>query len=72
MIAVRAEALLYQPGYQPFVDGDGVRLVGILRSWLGVVERRDWKVGPEGVRGDMRAFEEADTEDRMGNFCCAC
>lgn len=33
------EGLLCQPSYQPFVEIHGARLVGILRSWLGMVER---------------------------------
>ncbi|RFU27595.1 hypothetical protein B7463_g8736, partial [Scytalidium lignicola] len=64
----RGEGLLYQPGYQPFVEGHGVRLVGILRSWIGMVERGDWKVGLEGVLGDIKVFKEADTEDGWENF----
>jgi hypothetical protein len=62
------EGLLYQPGYQPFVEIHGVRLAGILRSWLGMVERGDWKVGPEGVLGDMEAFKEAGTEEGWEKF----
>lgn len=59
---------LYQPGYHPFIEGWGVRLVRILESWLGTVECGDWTVEPEGVQEDIRAFAEADTEEGWSKF----
>ena len=53
---------LYQLGYSPF---DGIlenRLVGVLKSWLGMVERGDWKIDRYGVAGGIDVWREADTE----------
>lgn len=59
---------LYQPGYQPFVEMHEVRLVKVLRSWIGMIERDDWKVGSEGVQGTIEEFREADTEEGWSKF----
>lgn len=59
---------LYQPGYQPFVEMHEVRLVKMLESWTGMIERGDWKVGLEGVEGTVDAFKEADTSGGWSNF----
>jgi hypothetical protein len=53
---------LYRPGHQPF---DGIhenRLVGVLKSWFGMVERGDWKIDQYGVAGGIDVWREADTE----------
>lgn len=52
---------LYQTGHQPFVESHHVRLVKVLRSWLGMVERGDWEVGEEGVRNGIEEWKNADT-----------
>jgi hypothetical protein len=59
---------LYQPGYQPFVDIHGVRLVKILRCWKGMVERGDWEVDKHGVTGDADEWQKADTADAWEKF----
>lgn len=52
---------LYQPGHQPFTEIHGVRLDSVLRSWLGMVERGDWKVDGGGVVSGMEEWRKADT-----------
>jgi hypothetical protein len=42
-------AELYQPRYEPFVEMHDVRIVKVLESWIGMIERGDWKIGCEGV-----------------------
>ncbi|KAI4669701.1 uncharacterized protein J4E88_009984 [Alternaria novae-zelandiae] len=54
---------LYQPGRRAFEDFQAQNLAGVLESWLGMVERGDWKVGENGVMGDMETWREADTEE---------
>jgi hypothetical protein len=45
-----------------------VRLVKVLQSWKGMVERGDWKIGASGVEGTIDSFEEADTEEGWWKF----
>ena len=52
---------LYQPGYQPFGETHKVRLASIFKSWLGMIERGDWKVDGEGVVGGIGEWRKADT-----------
>lgn len=59
---------LYQPGYQPFVEWHGVRLVKVFESWIGMIERGDWKVDLEGVQGTIEDFKEADTGGGWAKF----
>ncbi|KAI4950244.1 hypothetical protein J4E91_004900 [Alternaria rosae] len=54
---------LYQPGRRPLEDFQAQSLVGLLESWLGMVERGDWGVDENGVVGDMDTWKEADTEE---------
>jgi hypothetical protein len=63
---------LYQQGWNPFVEMHQVRLVKILESWKGMVERGDWKVGADGVEGTIEALKEADTEDGWWKFVVPC
>ncbi|THW47914.1 hypothetical protein D6D21_03171 [Aureobasidium pullulans] len=59
---------LYQPGWNPFIEMHEVRLVKILDSWKGMVERGDWTVGAEGIQDNIDAFKEADTEENWRKF----
>lgn len=59
---------LYQPGWNPFIEMHEVRLVKILDSWKGMVERGDWTVGAEGIQDSIDAFKEADTEKNWRKF----
>jgi hypothetical protein len=59
---------LYQQGWNPFIEMHQVRLVKILESWKGMVERGDWKVGAKGVEGTIETFKEADTENGWWKF----
>ncbi|ORY13821.1 hypothetical protein BCR34DRAFT_480356 [Clohesyomyces aquaticus] len=59
---------LYQPGYQPFGEIHGVRLVNILKSWTQMVERGDWSVDQEGIVGGMEEWKKADTEEHWEKF----
>lgn len=59
---------LYQQGWQPFIEMHDVRLVKVLESWIGMIQRGDWKVGEEGVEGTIEAFKEADTEQGWSKF----
>ena len=52
---------LYQPGRRAFEDFQAQSLARVLESWLGMVERGDWKVDENGVVGDMETWREADT-----------
>ncbi|KAF2472770.1 uncharacterized protein BDR25DRAFT_219499 [Lindgomyces ingoldianus] len=52
---------LFQPGYQPFVEMHGARFVGVLKSWLAMVENGDWSVNEEGIIGGMDEWRKADT-----------
>lgn len=45
-----------------------VRLVKILESWRGMVERGDWAVGAEGIQDSIDAFKEADTGEDWQKF----
>jgi hypothetical protein len=53
---------LYGTGYSPFDNNHENRLVGVLKSWLGMVERGDWKIDQYGVAGGIDVWREADTE----------
>jgi hypothetical protein len=44
------------------------RLIKVLDSWIGMIERDDWKVGVEGVGGTISDFREADTEPGWSKF----
>jgi hypothetical protein len=59
---------LYQPGYRPFSEIHGVRLVKVLRSWKKTVERGDWHIDGQGVGGDMDEWRKADTEQSWNKF----
>ncbi|KAL1608035.1 hypothetical protein SLS60_002974 [Paraconiothyrium brasiliense] len=52
---------LYQTGRQPFIKSHPVRLVQVLKSWVAMVERGDWKVGADGVSSGMNEWKKADT-----------
>ncbi|KAI4614255.1 uncharacterized protein J4E87_009653 [Alternaria ethzedia] len=54
---------LYQPGRRALEDFQAQSLAGVLESWLGMVERGDWKVDENGVMGDMETWRGADTEE---------
>jgi hypothetical protein len=45
-----------------------VRLVKVLESWEGMVEKGDWKIGARGVDGTVEDFKEADTEEGWSKF----
>jgi hypothetical protein len=54
---------LYQTGRQPFIQSHPVRLVQVLKSWVAMVERGDWKVGAEGIANGINEWKKADTRD---------
>lgn len=53
---------LYRPGHFTFEEGYEQSLAGILKSWLGMVERRDWIINPDGVVGGINAWKESDAQ----------
>ena len=59
---------LYQQGHNPFIEKHDVRLVSVLRSWIGMVERGDWQVGEEGIVGSIDDWRRADTEADWGKY----
>jgi hypothetical protein len=59
---------LYQPGYQPFVEIHGVRLVKVIESWTQMVENGDWRVDEEGVVGGMEEWKKADMKEGWSKF----
>jgi hypothetical protein len=59
---------LYQQGWNPFIEMHQVRLIKVLESWNGMVERGDWKIGAGGIEGTIETFKEADTEEGWWKF----
>ena len=59
---------LYQPGYRPFTEAYGVRLVSIFESWKQMVKEGDWEVNTEGVLDGIEKFKDADTEEHWWKF----
>lgn len=53
---------LYRPGYQPFSESHEQRLVRVLKSWHGMVERGDWEIDQNGVAGGLDVWRKVDTE----------
>jgi hypothetical protein len=45
-----------------------VRLIKVLESWKGMVERGDCKIGAGGIEATIEAFKEADTEEGLWKF----
>jgi hypothetical protein len=45
-----------------------VRLSSVLTSWLGMVQRGDWKVDANGVMGGVDEWTKADTEEWCGKY----
>ncbi|KAF2635500.1 hypothetical protein P280DRAFT_411396 [Massarina eburnea CBS 473.64] len=62
---------LYQPGHRPFGEMHGVVLRVVLESWLGMVERGDWKIGKEGVQGGMKTWKDADRSKTWERYSIA-
>lgn len=60
---------LYQTGRQPFIKRHPVRLVQVLKSWIGMVERGDWKVGAEGISSGINEWKKADTRGGWEKYC---
>ncbi|KAI1745122.1 hypothetical protein F4680DRAFT_175437 [Xylaria scruposa] len=59
----RNVAELFQHGYKPF-GGDYYRpqrLERLFDHWRKLVDEGIWSVGPQGVKGDIETFREADT-----------
>jgi hypothetical protein len=54
---------IYEPGHQPFTTSHSRQLVDVLKNWLGMVQRGDWKVDADGVMGGVEKWKEADTEE---------
>lgn len=59
---------LYQAGHQPFTEVHYVRLVTVLRIWLGMVERGDWKIDNGGVAGGIEEWRKADTRGHWEKY----
>jgi hypothetical protein len=53
---------------ESFIEMHQVRLVKVLESWEGMVEKGDWKIGARGVDGTVEDFKEADTEEGWSKF----
>jgi hypothetical protein len=60
---------LYQTGRQPFIKRHPVRLVQVLKSWVAMVERGDWKVGAEGIASGINEWKKADTRSGWEKYC---
>lgn len=53
---------LYQHGNCPFLDdAHNPRLFTVLRSWTRMIKSGKWEVGPDGVKGGIEKFRDADT-----------
>jgi hypothetical protein len=59
---------VYEPGYQPFTTRHPRQLVDVLKNWLGMVQRGDWKVDANGVMGGIEKWKEADTEESWEKY----
>jgi hypothetical protein len=59
---------LYIPGCHPFETVVEQSLVGVLRNWLEIVERGDWKIDENGVAGGMDVWKEADAEEHWEKY----
>jgi hypothetical protein len=59
---------LYIPGFHPFETFIEQSLVGVLRNWLEMVERGDWKIDENGVAGGMDIWKEADTQEHWEKY----
>jgi hypothetical protein len=54
---------LYQPGYNHIDPGALVQVERVFKRWLFMIQEGHWEVGPEGVKGGIEKWREADTED---------
>jgi hypothetical protein len=59
---------LYSPGHDPFGLMHSHGLSKILKNWLGMIERGDWKVDENGVAGGIDKWKEADTEEHWDKY----
>jgi hypothetical protein len=59
---------LYELGYLPFEMNHDSRLVDVLKSWVGMVERGDWKIDEECVAGGIDVWKKSDTEERWEGY----
>jgi hypothetical protein len=59
---------VYEPGYQPLTTRHSRQLVDVLKNWLGMVQRGDWKVDADGVIGGIEKWREADTEESWEKY----
>jgi hypothetical protein len=59
---------LYIPGSHPFETVVEQSLVGVLRNWLEMVERGDWKIDENGVAGGIDIWNEADAEEHWEKY----
>ncbi|KAJ4346148.1 hypothetical protein N0V95_005651 [Ascochyta clinopodiicola] len=59
---------LYSLGFHPFETTYAQNLASILKNWLGMVERGDWKIDEHGVAGGMEIWKEADTEEHWEKY----
>lgn len=59
---------LYSLGFHPFETSYANSLASVLRNWLGMVERGDWKIDGNGVAGGMEMWRQADTEEHWEKY----
>jgi hypothetical protein len=59
---------LYGLEYHPFETSTEQSLANVLRSWLKMVERGDWKIDSNGVAGGVEIWKEADTEEHWEKY----
>lgn len=57
----RANSLLYQHGSCPFFPGHHTRLATLLQLWTFNVEQGQFDVGPDGVKGGMDFYRQAES-----------
>ncbi|TFK70435.1 hypothetical protein BDN72DRAFT_838955 [Pluteus cervinus] len=58
--------VLYQHGSCPFLPKHHARLASLIQLWGINVRKEHFKVGPEGVEGDMEVYKLADTQGHGG------
>jgi hypothetical protein len=59
---------VYQPGHCPFTIDHPRQLVDVLKNWLGMVQRGDWKVDANGVVGGIDEWKKADSEEEWEKY----
>jgi hypothetical protein len=67
-LASSRSSLLFQQGYNHFIQGHDVQLKNVIWRWTWLVEQGIWEVDEDGVKGGMEKWREADTEEHWWKY----